>query len=70
MSIATYQGIVENGQILLTEKIDLPDKTKVYVVVPEIEIKPTFRIPSPRLVNPEDISVFEKEVEEDTDAKV
>ena len=38
MNIATYQGIVENGKVHLPPNIRLPDKTKVYVVVPAKEI--------------------------------
>ncbi len=37
MQITTFQGEIENGQVRLTTDIRLPDKTKVYVVVPEFE---------------------------------
>ena len=37
MQVATFQGEIENGQVRLTTDIRLPDKTKVYVVVPEFE---------------------------------
>ena len=37
MQVTTFQGEIENGQIRLTSDIRLPDKTKVYVVVPEFE---------------------------------
>jgi len=36
MSIATYQGTVERGQIKLANHIQLPEKTKVYVIVPDL----------------------------------
>jgi hypothetical protein len=42
MSVETYQGIVENGQIKLTVNIKLPENKKVYVVVPGDEEKPKF----------------------------
>ena len=37
MSIATFQGTIENGQIRFTTDVKLPEKTKVYIVVPEFE---------------------------------
>ena len=35
MSVSTYKGTVENGVIKLKIDIKLPEKTEVYVVVPE-----------------------------------
>ena len=37
MSITTFQGMIENGQIRFTTDVKLPEKTKVYIVVPEFE---------------------------------
>ncbi len=37
MQVTTFQGEIENGQVRLTTDVRLPDKTKVYVVVPEFE---------------------------------
>ena len=37
MQVTTFQGEIENGQVRLTSDVRLPDKTKVYVVVPEFE---------------------------------
>lgn len=37
MQVTTYQGIIENGQIRFERDVCLPEKTKVYVVVPEAE---------------------------------
>jgi hypothetical protein len=37
MAVTTYQGTVENGQVRLADNIHLPEKTKVYVVVPDVE---------------------------------
>jgi broad specificity polyphosphatase/5'/3'-nucleotidase SurE len=37
MSVTTYQGIVEDGQVRLAEDIRLPENAKVYVVVPDAE---------------------------------
>ena len=37
MQVTTFQGEIENGQVRLTTDVHLPDKTKVYVVMPEFE---------------------------------
>ena len=37
MSVMTYQGTVENGQIRLAGNIRLPENAKVYVIVPDVE---------------------------------
>lgn len=37
MSVKTFQGTVEEGQVKLAAKIRLPEKAKVYVVVPDFE---------------------------------
>ena len=37
MQVTTFQGEIENGQVRLTSDVRLPDKTKVYVVVPGFE---------------------------------
>jgi len=71
MSVVTLEGIVEHGQIRLTGDVRLPDNTKVYVVVPGMEIERVARIASPRLAHPEQAADFTMEiVEEATDASV
>ncbi len=37
MAISTFEGIVENGQIRLRDDVTLPEHTKVYVVIPDVE---------------------------------
>ena len=37
MSVTTYQGTVENGQVRLAGDIRLPENAKVYVIVPDVE---------------------------------
>lgn len=37
MEVTTFQGVIENGQVRFTTEVHLPEKTKVYVVVPEFE---------------------------------
>jgi hypothetical protein len=62
MSITGIEGIVENGQIRLLGNVSLPEKTTVYVVVPEPETKLPAKILSPRLVNREQVDDFAKQI--------
>lgn len=69
MKVATFEAIVENGQIRLPGGIHLPEKAKVYVVIPGVEEPSVAYIGSPRLARPEQASDFQKEViEGDLDA--
>ena len=71
MSVTTFEAIVENGQIKLLNAFRLPEKTRVYVVVPSLEVQPAHFIGSPRLRHPEQAIDFVKEViEEINDAGV
>ena len=71
MSTATFEGVVDDGRIRLTEDVKLPDRTKVYVVVPGLETKKGGQMLSPRLKHPEQITDFKKEiVEAPPDAEV
>jgi len=71
MGVATFEGVVEQGRIHLKTDIRLPDKTKVYVIVPDIQIERSAYIFSPRLVHPEQSADFELEVvEESPDASI
>jgi hypothetical protein len=63
--LATYEGIVENGCVTLPADIDIPDRTHVYILVPDSEARPSY-IASPRLVHPDQTKDFEMEVTEDT----
>jgi hypothetical protein len=64
--LATYEGVVENGHVTLPPDADIPEKTRVYVLVPDVEPKRTLYIASPRLVHPEQAKDFEMQVIEDT----
>lgn len=69
MKVATYEGIVQDGTVRLPDEVNLPDNTKVYVVVPSLEAGRAVHLRSPRLVHPEQAKDFVKEVvEEGTDA--
>jgi hypothetical protein len=62
MSVKAFEAIVEKGQIKLPANIQLPDKTKVYVVVAEEDVVKVPYIGSPRLARPEQASEFKMEV--------
>ncbi|MDP2603883.1 MAG: hypothetical protein Q8S00_15000 [Deltaproteobacteria bacterium] len=71
MGVRTFEGIVEQGQIRLPATVRLPEKAKVYVVIPDVEVQTVAFIGSPRLVHPEQAADFKKEViEELPDADV
>ena len=71
MSVITLEGVVEQGQIRLPADVHLPEKTRVYVIVPDIQSEPARNIVSPRLVHPEQIAEFKMQViEESTNAGV
>lgn len=65
MSVMALEGIIENGQIRLLNAFDLPEKTRVYIIVPDIQInQKKVHIYSPRLVHPEQAKYFEPEAVE------
>ena len=66
MGISTFEGIVGNGAIRLRGDVRLPEKTRVYVVVPDVEAGPRAHVYSPRLAHPEQASDFAKEIVEVT----
>ena len=71
MSIVTLEGIVEKGQIRLTSKLQLPDKTKVFVVIPDMHVENVAHVLSPRLADPSKAIDFKMEVlEESPDATI
>jgi hypothetical protein len=65
MKVATYEGIVEDGSVRLPDDVNLPEKTKVYIVVPTVEAQPVAHLRSPRLAHPDQMAHFRKEVIED-----
>ena len=62
MSVVTIEGIIQNGKIELLEKVNLPDQTRVYVVVPDFSVREVkqrlARIASPRLKDRSQIKDF------------
>jgi hypothetical protein len=65
MKVATYEAVVENGQIKLTEPVHLPEHAKVYVVVTGVEARTPLHMRSPRLAQPEQAVDFAMEVTEE-----
>ena len=62
MSVITLEGVINDGQVKLKGNIRLPDNTRVYVVVPDIQIEEVAYIYSPRLAHPEQAADFKMEV--------
>ena len=62
MSVATFEGVVEQGRIRLESGVRLPENTRVYVVVPDIRVERSARMISPRLAHPEQAKEIELEV--------
>ena len=62
MSISTFEGVVENGVIRLQGGVTLPERARVYVVIPDFESAPLAHIRTPRLAHPEQAGDFAKEV--------
>ena len=69
-NVTTLEGTVENGQIKLPGNIYLPERAKVYVVIPGLESTSSVRIASPRLAHSEQAADFALIVEDSSDAGV
>jgi hypothetical protein len=65
MSVATFEGIVEGGQIRLKTGVRLPDRTRVFVIVPDLRVETAARVVSPRLAHPEQSADFAMTIVED-----
>lgn len=65
MSVTTFEGVVVNGQIRLPADVCLPEKAKVYVILPNGVVPPPTLVASPRLAHPEQAIDFKKEVIQD-----
>jgi len=72
MAFVTYEGIVQTGQVHLPDDVVLPERAKVYVMVPEVVVeveKPPLvvHLRSPRLKDPAMAALFELEVIKESD---
>ena len=71
MGILTLEATIDRGQIRLRDNVMLPERTKVYVIVPSIQVAQTSRVVSPHLAHPEQATDFRMEiVEEPADASL
>ena len=71
MKEITYECVVENGCVHLPPEAHVPEKSTVYLVVPDPDEPRTIHIYSPRLADRSKAAFFEMEVtEEGTDAPV
>lgn len=61
-NLLTFEGIVENGQVRLTNPAQLPEGTRVLVVVADLPREHTARIYSPQLKDRSQIHEFDLEV--------
>jgi len=63
--LSKYEGVVENGQVKLPPEARIPERTRVYIVVPTGDAGLIPKIASPRLIHPEQAKDFEKQIIED-----
>lgn len=64
MSVVALEGIVDHGQIRLQPGVSLPDNTRVYVIVPQLQgndIEHT-HMHTPHLIHSEQAADFTLEV--------
>ncbi len=66
----TYEGMIIDGQIRLSEPLHLTERSRVLVTVPEEAQPLTGHVYTPRLAQPEQAKDFAMEVEEVRDAHV
>jgi hypothetical protein len=64
VSIVTLEGIVERNRIRLKTNVRLPENTKVYVIVPDMQVEQVAHVYSPRLAHPEQAADFKMEIVE------
>jgi len=67
INLLTFEGIVENGQVRLTDPIRLTEGAHVLVIVAQTEREKLARIYSPRLLNRSELRDFEMEELEQND---
>jgi hypothetical protein len=65
MGVVALEGIIERGQVRITPYVRLPDKTKVYVIIPGTQIERVAHVFTPRLAHPEQVADFELEIVEE-----
>lgn len=63
--LATYEGMIENGRGRLPSDARMPEKTRVYVLVPAAETLLARHVAGPHLVDSQQAKDFQKQVIED-----
>ena len=62
MSVTTFEGVIENGQVRLPAGVMLPERNTVYVIVPGSDSPLERAYAGFRLANPADAAKFEMKV--------
>jgi len=62
MGVSRLEGKVENGVIKLSNEMTLPEQTRVFVIVPDVESSARARVLSPRLRHPQQAGEFAKQI--------
>jgi len=71
MKGTTYEATVQDGRVVLPQEAHIPDKTRVYVVVPDADDAHRVRMMTPRLVHRDEAADFTMQVElEGDDARL
>ena len=71
MSVTAYEATIENGQVKFDEPVNLPERARVYVLVPKSSKSRIHMMSTPHLKDPSDAADFVMEVtEEPRDAGV
>jgi len=66
VTISTFEGRVENGQIRIDGDIKIPENTKVYVIIPDFQTVKHAHISSPHLADPKKAVDFTKKIVEES----
>jgi hypothetical protein len=65
MGVLALEGIVESGKIRLISSLRLPEKARVFVVIPEVNENPVAYVHTPHLRHPEQAADFRLDMTED-----
>jgi len=63
MGVLTLEGVVERDRIRLKTNVRLPENTRVYVIVPDVQVEQVALVFSPRLAHPKQAADFKMEME-------
>ena len=63
--LATYEGMIENRHVRLPQNAEIPEKTRVYVLVPAADTLSAQYVISPHLADQLQAEDFHKQVIED-----